>query len=236
VLLIAERAALLSGRDDEFVAIVTMGFTGIRWGELVGLEPQYVRRDAIRVEWQLYELDNGQFERCPPKDGSLRTIAAPSWLIQLLTDHLGRISPKPCSCHGLRYVFTDHRATKSKAAPVGPRLVDVARRAEVAVGTASAVLSGKPVVAEATVVRVLAAVTELGYVRGRPAGKLAAHWRRNGFATWLSSLPPLAAIRPRLPGRPGRSRSSPTRGRVFRFGDGERWTRRTPVGCRLPPG
>jgi excisionase family DNA binding protein len=37
VLLIAERAALLSGRDDEFVAIVTTGFTGIRWGELVGL-------------------------------------------------------------------------------------------------------------------------------------------------------------------------------------------------------
>jgi hypothetical protein len=28
VLLIAERAALLSGRDDEFVAIVTAGFTG----------------------------------------------------------------------------------------------------------------------------------------------------------------------------------------------------------------
>ena len=43
VLLIAERAALLSGRDDEFVAIVLMGFTGMRWGEVVGLETQYVR-------------------------------------------------------------------------------------------------------------------------------------------------------------------------------------------------
>jgi hypothetical protein len=30
VLLIAERAALLSGRDDEFVAIVLAGFTGLR--------------------------------------------------------------------------------------------------------------------------------------------------------------------------------------------------------------
>lgn len=185
VLLIAERGALLSGRDDEFVAIVTMGFTGLRWGELVGLEPPYVRPDAIRVEWQLYELDNGQFERCPPKDGSRRTIVAPDWLVQLLTDHLGRTSPKPCPCHGLRYVFTGHRATKSKTAPVGPRLTDVARRAEVAVGTASAVLSGKPVVAGATAARVLVAAEELGYVRGRPAGQLAAHWRRNGFATWL---------------------------------------------------
>jgi hypothetical protein len=32
MLLIAERVALLSGRDDEFVAVMTAGFTGIRWG------------------------------------------------------------------------------------------------------------------------------------------------------------------------------------------------------------
>jgi len=185
VLLIAERAALLSGRDDEFVAIVTKGFTGIRWGELVGLEPQYVRPAAVRVEWQLYELDNGQFVRCPPKDESRRTVAAPDWLVGLLTDHLARARPAPCPCHGLRYAFSGHRATKGTAGPVGPRLTDVARRAEVAVGTASAVLSGKPVVAAATRARVLVAAQELGYVRGRPSGQLAPHWRRNGFATWL---------------------------------------------------
>lgn len=34
----ARWAALLSGRDDEFVAIVLKGFTGMRWGEIVGLE------------------------------------------------------------------------------------------------------------------------------------------------------------------------------------------------------
>ena len=185
VLLIAERAALLSGRDDEFVAIVTMGFTGMRWGELVGLERQYVRPDAVRVEWQLYELDNGQFERCPPKDESQRTVAVPGWLVELLTAHLARTSSEPCSCHGLRYAFRGHRATKGAAGPVGPRLADVARRAEVAVGTASAVLNGNLVVAEVTRARVLAAVEELGYVRGRPSGQLAPHWRRNGFATWL---------------------------------------------------
>lgn len=185
VLLIAERAALLSGRDDEFVAVTTKGFTGIRWGELVGLEPAYVRPEAVRVEWQLYELDNGRFERCPPKDESRRTVVAPGWLVQLLTDHLGRVRPEPCRCHGLRYVFSGHRATKGAAGPIGPRLADVARRADVAVGTASAVLGGKPVVAEATKARVLAAAEELGYVRGRPSGQVAAHWRRNGFATWL---------------------------------------------------
>jgi hypothetical protein len=37
-LLIAERAALLSGRDEEFVEVITLHYTGMRWGEIVGLE------------------------------------------------------------------------------------------------------------------------------------------------------------------------------------------------------
>ena len=70
LLLLAERAALLSGRDDEFVAIMTLGYTGMRWAELVGLESGYVRGSTVRIEWQLYELDNGILHRCPPKDDS----------------------------------------------------------------------------------------------------------------------------------------------------------------------
>jgi integrase len=84
VLLIAERAALLSGRDDEFTAVVTLGFTGARWGELVGLEAEYVRLAAARIEWQLYEPDTGEMHRCPPKDDSRRTVVVPTWLIGLL--------------------------------------------------------------------------------------------------------------------------------------------------------
>lgn len=80
ILLVAERASLLSGRDDEFVACVTKGYTGLRWGELVGLETQFLRPQTLRVEWQLYELDTGQFEHCPPKDDSYRTIDMPRWL------------------------------------------------------------------------------------------------------------------------------------------------------------
>ena len=33
--------------------------------------------------------------------------------------------------------------------------------------------------------KVVTAIEDLGYVRGGAAGELAAHWRRNGFATWL---------------------------------------------------
>ena len=103
ILLVAERAALLSGRDDEFVAIVLKGFTGMRWGEVVGLETRFVRSAAVRVEWQLYELDTGELHRCPPKDDSHRTVDTPQWLMKLLADHLARTSPKPCRCHDQTY-------------------------------------------------------------------------------------------------------------------------------------
>jgi hypothetical protein len=70
-----------------------LGFTGIRWGELVRLETEYVRPAGVRVEWQLYELNNGQLDRSPPNDESRRTVAAPAWLVELISDHIRRTSP-----------------------------------------------------------------------------------------------------------------------------------------------
>lgn len=183
MLLIAERAALLSGRDDEFVAVLLKGFTGMRWGELVGLETDFVRRDSIRIEWQLYELDTGKLVRCPPKAGSYRTIDIPEWLARLVAEHIDRIKPAPCACHGKQYVFRG-RGTAGPGQSA-PTLADVARRAEVAVGTVSTVFNHPERVAAATIERVQAAVADLGFVRGRAKVEPAAHWRRNGFATWL---------------------------------------------------
>lgn len=184
-LLIAERAALLSGRDDEFVAIVLMGFTGMRWGEVVGLETRFTRPAGVRVEWQLYELDSGELYRCPPKDDSHRTIDVPAWLGKLVSDHLGRTQPAPCHCHGFTYVFRGYGAARGEARVPGTRLVDVARHAGVATGTVSAALNRPESVSDATRAKVEAAAAELGYVRGAPTGDLAAHWRRNNFAARL---------------------------------------------------
>jgi len=126
---IAERAALLSGRDDEFVATIAKGYTGIRWGELVGLETRHVRPKAVRVEWQLYELDTGELHRCPPKDGSRRTVDVPGWLAGLLSQHIARTGPTVRSCHGLVYAFSGHglanappgsRVRSSSTSPAGP--------------------------------------------------------------------------------------------------------------------
>ncbi|WP_433055511.1 LacI family DNA-binding transcriptional regulator [Dactylosporangium sp. CS-033363] len=181
VLLMAERAALLSGRDDEFTALVTLGFTGMRWGELVGLEAEYVRPAEVRVEWQLYELDSGEMHRSPPKDDSRRTVAVPTWLTGLLRAQ----TAKRCTCHERTYVFGGHRAANGAVRETLPKLVDVARRAGVSTGTVSAVLNERDSVAAATREKVVKAIADLGYVRGATSGTLAAHWRRTGFATWL---------------------------------------------------
>jgi integrase len=131
-LLIAERAALLSGRDDEFVVCLLLAYTGLRWAEIVGLETEFVRPASIRVEWQLYELDTGELVRCPPKDDSYRTVDLPLWLSDLVFDHLTRTRPTPCLCRGKTYVFRGRGA--ARAGRTGTKLVDVARRAEVSAG------------------------------------------------------------------------------------------------------
>jgi integrase len=184
-LLLAERTALLAGRDDEFVAVTAMYYTGMRWGELVGLETEFARLRSIRVEWQLYELSSGVFHRCPPKDDSYRDIDVPMFLSRLLSDHIARTGPTPCACHGRTYVFRGVHGANGAPQRPGAKLGDVARRAQVSTGTVSNVLNHPSRVAADTRAKVDQAIAELGFVRGAAAGKTAAHWRRNGFATWL---------------------------------------------------
>jgi hypothetical protein len=66
-----------------------------------------------------------------------------------------------------------------------PKLIDVAIRAGVSLGTASTMLNHPDAVAEATRARGHAAVADLGYVPGASTGELVPHWRRSNFATWL---------------------------------------------------
>ncbi len=136
------------------------------------------------MERQLYELDSGELVRCPPKDDSYRTIDAMDWLSALVADHIARTKPTPCPCHGKRYVFRG-QGTARTGGHQGAKLVDVARLAGVSTGTVSNVLNHPDRVVEATRVRVEKAIVDLGFVRGGAVSEHAAHWRRNGFATWL---------------------------------------------------
>lgn len=59
--LAAERAALLTGRDEDFTMVITMAYNGLRWGETTGLERDSVDSDEIHVEWQLREIRSGRY-------------------------------------------------------------------------------------------------------------------------------------------------------------------------------
>jgi hypothetical protein len=93
--------------------------------------------------------------------------------------------PKPCPCHGFTYVFRGQAAANGADSQVGAKLADVARRSGVSTSTVSTVLNHPGDVALATRDKVMAAIAELGYVRGGSARELAPHWRRSGFASWL---------------------------------------------------
>ncbi|MGH3154969.1 MAG: hypothetical protein ACRDNF_00115 [Streptosporangiaceae bacterium] len=64
VLLVAERAALLSGSDEDFVFLIALAYTGLRWAEAIGLEQDDLLLSLINVEWQLHEI-NDTFHRPP---------------------------------------------------------------------------------------------------------------------------------------------------------------------------
>lgn len=179
-LLVAERAALLSGRDDEFVLAVLAFYSGARWGELIGLEKRYVRDGAVRVEWQLYELDTGELVRCPPKSGSDRTIDLPPFLASLLARQTERA--EPCQCHGFAYVFRGGAARSG--GHHGVSLADVAARAGVSGTTVTNVLRRPERVSEHTRARVRAALADTGFTQGAGEDR-APHWRRSGFASWV---------------------------------------------------
>jgi integrase len=116
-LLAAERAALLTGRDEDFIMIATMAYTGLRWGETIGLERGQVHQDEIHVEWQLREI-RSTFHRLPPKDDSYRRpgwdpnlpVDLPPFLSKLISHQIRAQPGQPCTCatqHGGsgRYVF-----------------------------------------------------------------------------------------------------------------------------------
>ena len=106
-LLAAERAALLTGRDEDFTMVITMAYTGLRWGEAIGLERDFVHGDEIHVEWQLREI-RSTFHRLPPKNDSYRTpgwepclpVDLPPFLAGLLARQLADQSWQRCACAG----------------------------------------------------------------------------------------------------------------------------------------
>jgi integrase len=98
-LLVAERAAKLSGSATDFTLVLTIAYTGMRWSEAIGLPPECIRGNELDIHWKLYEL-NGQFYRGRPKDGSMRTVDIPPFLSHLLREQASTGNHR-CTCTGV---------------------------------------------------------------------------------------------------------------------------------------
>jgi integrase len=99
-LLIAERSAALSGTDTDFVMMLTIAYTDMRWSEAIGLRPECVKGSEVDIHWKLYEL-NGRFYRGRPKDGSMRTADLPPFLRELLVGYLKTSEQRRCTCRNV---------------------------------------------------------------------------------------------------------------------------------------
>src|ERR1017187_8333870 len=104
-LCLAERCALLSGQDIDFVMNVFAAWTGVRWGELLAVEgwegedsPLQLAEHGIStyaIDWQLREIE-GVVCKSAPKDGSYRVLDLPPFLAGLLRQAMdNRLS----TCH-----------------------------------------------------------------------------------------------------------------------------------------
>ena len=130
VLLFAERCAVLSGRDADFVLAVTMAYTGVRWSEAMGLSQECVHEDILNINWKLYELDS-RFYRGRPKDGSIRDADLPPFLAELLAWHLDTNPARNCTCRntespwcpGMEYVFLGQRNAHHRRSNYATRVV-----------------------------------------------------------------------------------------------------------------
>jgi integrase len=132
-LLLAERAALLTGRDDDLTLILTVAYTGLRWGEVIGLEHSHLHPGELWVEWQIREA--GTFYRLPPKDDSYRSpnwepclpVDLPPFLNDLLTRQVLAHRHQRCACaaqHGGsgRYVFPSSDGSHHRRSNYGRRV------------------------------------------------------------------------------------------------------------------
>jgi hypothetical protein len=62
----SERAAPVTGSDEDFVFLITLACTGMRWAEAIGMEQDCLLLSLINVEWQLHEI-TAPFGACRPR-------------------------------------------------------------------------------------------------------------------------------------------------------------------------
>ncbi|MFI5776935.1 LacI family DNA-binding transcriptional regulator [Nocardia sp. NPDC051570] len=179
-LLLAERAALRSHRDDEFVVETLRRWTGMRSGEVRGATVNDQTPGKIAINAQLSEGEEGKLFLEPPKDESYRHADLPPFLDRLLTDHIERTEPRPCPCHSQAFLFRGMPLRLSKNAETGVTVATVAQHVGVSVQTVRVAVRGRGKIAAATRQRVLEGAKELGFIPADP-NECSPHWTGSGY-------------------------------------------------------
>ncbi|WP_433226946.1 tyrosine-type recombinase/integrase [Microtetraspora malaysiensis] len=129
--LYAERCAALTGRWVDFVKQIAFVYTGARWSELLALGPGSIKDGLLNLDTKLYEL-SGRFYTGHPKDGSIRVIDLPPFLVELLSTIEARrctCSPRemgpgdPPWCEGGEYLFLGPDGGHPRRSTYGRRVV-----------------------------------------------------------------------------------------------------------------
>jgi hypothetical protein len=184
IMAIAERMAILTGHDQDFILIWQMYTGALRLGETIGLEREYVAADSVDVEWQLADVA-GKLIRCPPKADSYGTLDQPPYMAALIAGLVAASQAERCPCHGRAYVFRGMGAPPRRG---NVPLRVIAAAAGVSQSAVSYVLAGKSCVAPRTRARVEAAITQTGYQPGPDRGSAVVwHWQRSTFREMLTA-------------------------------------------------
>ncbi len=96
-----EIVRLANAVDDRYrVFIYTTAYTGMRWGEVVGLKVSRVNflRGVIEIKEAMTEL-RGKQQLGPTKTGKVRSVSMPKFLVHMLAEHLAKYPSND-------YVFT----------------------------------------------------------------------------------------------------------------------------------
>lgn len=96
--------ALARELPDRYKALIfTAAYTGLRWGELAALKLKNLDlvKGTVRVIEAVAEV-NGHLKEGPTKTGATRTVALPTFLRQMLSEHLAEYPSKG-------YVFTSSK-------------------------------------------------------------------------------------------------------------------------------
>lgn len=93
VLTISEVYSIIDRMPDRYKALVLLGtFTGLRWGELIGLRRRNIDLVlcTVTVESITVEVDNSRLlvDQKPKSEAGLRTVAFPAQISPALADHL----------------------------------------------------------------------------------------------------------------------------------------------------